>query len=86
MTVSHRWAGHRYLLGAGLIPVAVEGFGAMAAQTHEAFTSFAKHMSEESSGAWRVGQCLAFLRLKLSVALHSASVSLLRGSSHSVCL
>ena len=44
----------------------------MAAQTHEAFTSFAKHMSEKSSGAWTPSQCLVFLRQKLSVALHSA--------------
>jgi len=44
----------------------------MAAQTHEAFASFAKHLSEESSGSWRVSQCLAFLQQKLSVALHSA--------------
>jgi hypothetical protein len=40
----------------------------MAAQTHEAFTSFAKHMSEKSSGAWRASQSSVFA----AVALHSA--------------
>jgi hypothetical protein len=67
-----KYQGHFYSDSYHLIPIAVETSGAMAVQSHEAISCFARHMSIKSSGAWTVSQCVARVRQQLSIALHTA--------------